>query len=137
MEACSKLIGDVRTSLNNRDHVRILYLDLRNVFDSLDHSILLFTLHSHRTRDIQWKFKSYLLHRQQRVYVNGCMSEFQPISYGVPQGSCLGPLLLLIFISFRFIDADDTAVMISNASFETLHEELKVMTDGLNSCFQT
>ena len=60
-----------------------------------------------------------MINRKQYVYFNGESSSLKDISYGVPQGSVLGPLLFLIYIndlpniskkpSF-FLFADDTNI---------------------------
>ena len=41
-------------------------------------------------------FKSYVSDRFQRVSVNGTLSDQFPLKQGIPQGSCLGPLLFTI-----------------------------------------
>ena len=43
--------------------------------------------------------QNYLTNRQQRVLLNGQTSKWTNILAGVPQGSVLGPFLILIYIS--------------------------------------
>ena len=42
--------------------------------------------------------KSYLTTRKQFVEINGCTSELLNVTSGVPQGSILGPKLLVLFV---------------------------------------
>ena len=52
---------------------------------------------------VKW-FKAYLTKRTQSVNINGIQSDAEPILYGVPQGSVLGPLLF-IYSSVQAIEA--------------------------------
>ena len=73
----------------------VIFLDLSKAFDTLDHSIMLDKLTSlGLNRSAVQLFRSYLIMRTQSVCTNGVLSEPQSISFGVPQGSVLGPLLL-------------------------------------------
>ena len=50
---------------------------------------------------LEW-FASYLADRTQRVTVNDGLSSAFPLRQGVPQGSCLGPLLFTVYTSKLF-----------------------------------
>ena len=47
---------------------------------------------------LQW-FKNHLSDRKQRVVLPGISSAWNFIKAGVPQGSILGPLLFLVYIT--------------------------------------
>ena len=44
-------------------------------------------------------FQLYLENLIQNCNVNGHMSSFKPIPYGVPRGSILGPLMFIIYMN--------------------------------------
>ena len=77
-----------------------IFMDLRKAFNTVNHDILLCKLDHYGLRGniLNW-FKSYLTNRKQYVYINGESPKIKEISYGVPQGSVLGPLLFLLCIN--------------------------------------
>ena len=67
---------------------------------TLDHDILLQKLALYGIQDHELEcFKLYLSNRSQFTRINGIDSEVENINIGVPQGSCLGPFLFLIYIN--------------------------------------
>ena len=79
--------------------VAVAFIAFKKAFDSVSHAILETKLE----RDfgisgplLDW-LKSYLKERQQFTDVNGSTSEMIPISFGIPQGSVLGPILFTLF----------------------------------------
>ena len=82
----------------------LVLLDLSAAFDTVDYNILLRRLATSFgvTGDALRWFDSYLSGRTQRVIVDGKLSERCHPSFGVPQGSCLGPLLFSVYASKLF-----------------------------------
>ncbi len=85
---------------HHHHHHHHLYIDFTKAFGTVKHDILHIKLHHYGVRGIvrDW-FKDYLTNRTQFVRIQNQESIFKQISYGVPQGSVLGPLFFLIYIN--------------------------------------
>ena len=78
-----------------------VFFDLSKAFATVNHEILLYKLERHfgvRGKALNL-LKSYLSDRKQYTKILNYKSLCQYVSCGVPQGSCLGPLLFLMFIN--------------------------------------
>ena len=94
--AVTDVHSQISKNLDNKQHTCVILLDFRKAFDTVNHQILLRKLEKYGIRgNILEMFQSYLTNRVQFVYVNGCESDKMQIKCGVPQGSCLGPNLIL------------------------------------------
>ena len=120
---------------------------INKAFDNVDHHILPKKLYAYGIRGnfIKW-FESYLCDRSQYVVYNNQQSMTHPIKCGVPQGSILGPLLLMIYVNdignisnllFNIMYADDTSVLLSGKHLNDLicllNKELDLLSIWLNS----
>ena len=76
------------------------FIDLRKAFDTVNHSVLIKKLkHLGVTgKFVDWCI-SYVSGRSQKTVANGAVSDAKEVTYGVPQGSVLGPLFFLAYIN--------------------------------------
>ena len=106
--ALLKVRNDILLNMNRQQVTLLVLLDFSSAFDTVSHEILLHRLHEKlgvKDTALKW-FKSYLSGRTQRIIIDGKVSRKFPLSSGVPQGSCLGPLLFNIYVS-SLIDVID------------------------------
>lgn len=126
--------------------VGAVLLDFSAAFDIISHELLLRKLSAYNFEDTAIKFmNSYLVNRQQCVLFNGTLSEMVTPQCGVPQGSCLGPLLYSIFVNdlphvlkgaCMEIYADDTTMYVSAENAvsvnKLLQEELMLVSNWVS-----
>ena len=95
--------------------VRAAFLDISKAFDKVWHKGLIFKLKENGISDkILNIITDFLSFRKQRVVLNGKASPWVSIEAGVPQGSILGPLLLLIYINDLSDDLSTTTKLSAN-----------------------
>lgn len=121
--------------------VGALLLDMSKAFDTVPHQMLLDELVKIGcgTNVISWFF-NYLSNRTQRVINHNENTPWMSITRGVPQGSCLSPLLFNIFVrdlpasctSDTFQFADDTTLSEADSSLDELCNKLTASFSGIN-----
>ena len=88
-------------SIDNKEVTLLVLLDLSAAFDTIEHSILLNILQQDFGvvgTALNW-FDSFLSGRKQRILVGDKTSDDFNLNCGVPEGSCMGPILFTLYDS--------------------------------------
>ena len=149
IDAVMELTTEILKSKEHNLHTVSVFLDLSKAFDTLDPKILIKKLEKYGLRGVvlNW-FESYLMNRQLRVKCKVTKenktqySNLYDVEYGAPQGSCLGPLLFLLFTNDLYLNiehcsailfADDTTVYKSHRNTRYLkwcvEQDLTIISD--------
>ena len=103
----------------------VVFLDIKKAFDTVDHKILIDKPYFYGIVEQELDFfRSYLTDKVQCCSVNGVSSGFKNIIFGVPQGSLLGPRLLIVYMNDLPSPAKDVNITIF-ADDTSLNQEIK------------
>ncbi|KAJ8714534.1 hypothetical protein PYW07_002759 [Mythimna separata] len=127
------LTNTIVTKLDEKQKVIGVFLDLAKAFDTISVPTLIAKLERIGIRGTQLSlFSSYLTGRRQCLRIGDWTSDELPITFGVPQGSIIGPTLFLIYINDLcqlklpnasiFTYADDTALIFSGDSWDLVFQ---------------
>jgi len=99
-DAIRNLTDYIYDKLDNNNKVLTIFIDLKKAFDTISHTTLVNKLYKIGIRgNFLDVLKNYLQNRQQKTYINNEISDNLQITYGIPQGSRLSPLLYTIYVN--------------------------------------
>ena len=120
--------------MNQKEHCVGIFVDLKKAFNTVNHEVLLGQLDRCGVRGLPLRWlSSYLRGRQQFVTIDGHCSQQRTIEVGVPQGSILGPIPIVIYINdlpnassflWPILYADDTSFLASKHSYAELIQSI-------------
>lgn len=120
------------------ESIDVIYLDYEKAFDKVPIERLLYKLEHFgvRGRLLTW-IACFLRNRTYTVRANGVSSASHAVLSGVPQGSVLGPLLFLAYISDLSLEvtssivyfADDTKLFCNTKNSDQLKRDLEALEE--------
>lgn len=147
LSATVDLVTKIKNSIDEKRVALGIFIDLKKAFDTVSHKILLDKLYDIGITEKPLELlKSYLSDRYQIVKLADHKSNPKQITYGVPQGSILGPLLFLIYINNistlelkgdLSLYADDTSLFYFGHSVESINQDAQNDLNILNEWFRS
>lgn len=125
--AMTQMTDDWLREIEEKKIVGAVLIDFSAAFDIINHNLLLKKLECYGFDQsaVSW-FESYLANRTQTVFFNGSYSDVRAVNCGVPQGSCLGPLLYTIF-------TNDLPLAVKRANIAMYADDSTIYTSALTT----
>ena len=135
-----RLAQGIMNSFKTRDCTIGLFLDVKAAFDAVWLNGLKLKIRNiGLSKQLENILYSFLDERVLRIFIDGMWSESVELEAGTPQGSCLSPILYLIFVNDATDNlnqdlicpsqfADDIGIWSSGSSVQ---ETMKVIQDGV------
>ncbi len=101
--AMLKVQSDILCNMDNKQITQLVVIDLSVAFDTVDHCLLSTVMPNQygvSSTALEW-IESYLTGRYQQVSVGSSLPDKFSLNHGVPQGSCLGPVMLTQYSEFH------------------------------------
>jgi hypothetical protein len=139
-----KVVDNWLENIDNGLITGVCFFDVAKCFDSISHELLLFKLEKYGVKSKELNlFKSYLSERLQSTFCHNVLSPFTTVRSGIPQGSILGPLLFVLFMSDLPMDifeifkyADDTMIDCYADTVHNINRMLQTDIDKVSSWFR-
>ena len=124
------LSDHILKSFDKQQYTLGIFLDLAKAFETVDHKILISKLYYYGIRGsaLRW-FEDYLTNRKQFVTYNKIKSSTMSLTYSVPQGSLLAPILFNLYINDikhsikslqNILYTDNSCFYLSDSNLDTL-----------------
>ena len=136
------MLRNVYKNWNDNLYTVCTFIDFSRAFDTIDHDILLrkLKLYGFDAKSINF-MSSYLGSRRQYTVVGGFKSEVGKVTYGIAQGSIIGPLIYILYANDVFYEikdrravlmyADDTLLISTGTSMTHCIQQGQIMLDNI------
>ena len=137
------LASDIRVAFERKEQTASVFLDIKGAFDSVSIEVLHQKLHESGLSPVMNNFLYNLLSKKNMNFHHGSLSTSRTSYKGLPQGSCLSPLLYNFYV--KDIDnclsdgctlrqlADDGVVSVSGVNAINLQQTLQNTLDSLSN----
>jgi len=131
-------LNDWTVNIENGRRQPIAYIDFAKAFDSVCHSKLLAKLRQYGVCGslLEW-IGNFLTDRTQQTRVGQSMSKISVIISGVIQGSCLGPVLFLLYVNDLIDVLSDDVIVKMYADDVKLYTNCMLSINDINPQLQS